>query len=318
VVDRTASRRSLRVAFALTVAYGAAQVVGGIVLHSVALLADAVHNIADGAAIAIALAAAGLAARGASGRRTFGYARVEVLAALVNGITLVALAGVIAFEAVDRLANPERVRGAGVIVFGIAGLAANGYATLGMLRARGRRDDMNLEAALRHTASDAAGSLGVLVAGVLVVAFAWQRADPVIALLVAALTLAGSVRLIREPLVVLLEQAPSRVDPEEVGVALCRVPGVRNVHDLHVWTITSGFVALAVHVVAAQGVDHDELLHRLQDEIGRRFGIEHTTIQIDEDHATLLQIHRPGCPEAPKPRRTPLPHGAHLHDHEEP
>jgi cobalt-zinc-cadmium efflux system protein len=241
-----------------------------------------------------------------------------VLATLVNGITLVALAGVIAFEAVDRLLNPERVGGAGVIVFGVAGLLANGYATLGMLRARGRGDDMNLEAALRHTASDAVGSLGVLVAGVLVVALDWQRADPVIALLVAALTLAGSVRIIREPLVVLLEQAPTGVDPDEIGLALCRVPGVRNVHDLHVWTITSGFVALAVHVVAAQGADHDELLHRLQEEISGRFGIEHTTIQIDEDHTTLLQIHRPGCPEAPKPRRTPLPHGAHLHDHEEP
>jgi cobalt-zinc-cadmium efflux system protein len=126
------------------------------------------------------------------------------------------------------------------------------------------------------------------------------------------------VRIIREPLVVLLEQAPTGVDPDEIGLALCRVPGVRNVHDLHVWTITSGFVALAVHVVAAQGADHDELLHRLQEEISGRFGIEHTTIQIDEDHTTLLQIHRPGCPEAPKPRRTPLPHGAHLHDHEEP
>jgi cobalt-zinc-cadmium efflux system protein len=140
----------------------------------------------------------------------------------------------------------------------------------------------------------------------------------VIALLVAALTLAGSVSIIRDPVVVLLEQAPAGVDPDEIGLALCRVAGVRNVHDLHVWTITSGFNALAVHVVAAQGVDHDELLHRLQEEIAGRFGIEHTTIQIDEDHTTLLQIHRPGCPEAPRPRRAPLPHGAHLHDHEEP
>ena len=200
-----------------------------------------------------------------------------------------------------------------MIAFGVVGLAANGLAVAAMLRGRRAGEDLNLEAAFRHALADVAGALGVLVAGALVYLWSWQRADPAIALLVAAGTALGAIGLIREPLRVLLEQAPTDLDPDEVGAALCRLPGVRNVHDLHVWTITSGFVTLSMHVVAARGVDHDDLLHALQQEISSRFGISHSTIQIDEDHTALLQIHKPGCPAAPRARSAPL--GTHGHDH---
>ncbi len=284
---------------------------GSFWLGSVALLADAAHNVSDGVAVGIALVAASLSMRAASGRRTFGWGRVEILAALVNGLTLLGLGVLIAIEAIGRLGDPPDVHAPGVILFGLAGVAVNGAAVVAMLRAGSSRDDLNLHGALLHTIADVAGSAGVVVAGVLVAAFGWNEADPVIALLVAVLCIGSARRLIAEPVRILLERAPPHLDPQAIGRALCTVEGVREVHDVHAWTITSGFDAVSVHVIAAPGTDQHALLHHLEEVLREQFDVSHTTIQVDRDHRAPLSIHRVGCPEAPKPR-TAAPR---LHEH---
>ena len=302
--DRRAGRRSLGWALAATVAFGAAQAVGATLLGSVALLADAAHNLSDGFGIGIALLAAWAATRQAGGRRTYGWARVEILAAFANGIALVLLGLVILVEAVGRLSDPPAVDGGGVAVFGAIGIAANGVPVLLMLRAR-RGDDLNLEGALRHAAGDVLASAGTLVAGLLVLAFGWRIADPLTALVVSVLVIASSWTLIRRPLEILLEQAPRDVDPDAIGRAMATVDGVRQIHDLHVWTITSGFPALSAHALVAPGADTSAVLHALRERV-RPFGIEHTTIQVDVDRSAPLTLHRPGCPDAPRARTAPL------------
>ena len=176
------------------------------------------------------------------------------------------------------------MRATGVILFGLAGMAVNGAAVVAMLRAGSSRDDLNLRGALLHTIADVAGSAGVVLAGVLVAAFGWNAADPVIALLVAALCIVSARRLIAEPVRILLERAPASLDPEAIGRALCAVEGVREVHDVHAWTITSGFDAVSVHVIAAPGTDQHALLHRLEEVLRTEFDVHHTTIQVDRDH----------------------------------
>ena len=265
-------------------------VVGGLVFDSLALLADAGHVLSDLGAIVLGLVAAGLAARGGGPRRTFGFHRGEVLAALVNGLALVVLAGVIVVAAIGRLSDPPEVDGVGVLVVGIVGLAGNVWAT--WVLARGERSDINLEAVLRHSAADALGSIAVVVSALALLAFGWREADPVASLAIAALILASSVRLVLEPLDVLLESAPARVDVDELGERMCETDGVLGVHELHVWTVTSGFEALAAHVVTAPGADRDQARRELEYLLRDRFGIEHTTLQMEEagDEDALLQV----------------------------
>jgi len=265
-------------------------VVGGLVFDSLALLADAGHVLSDLGAIVLGLVAAGLAARAGGPRRTFGFHRGEVLAALINGLALVVLAGVIVVAAIGRLSDPPEVDGVGVLVVGIVGLAGNAWAT--WVLARGERSDINLEAVLRHSAADALGSIAVVVSALALLAFGWREADPVASLAIAALILASSVRLVLEPLDVLLESAPARVDVDELGERMCETDGVLGVHELHVWTVTSGFEALAAHVVTAPGTDRDRARRELEYLLRDRFGIEHTTLQMEEagDEDALLQV----------------------------
>ena len=194
------------IAAAINAALIAAAVVGGVLTGSLALLADAGHALSDLGAIALGLLAARLAGRPGGPRRTFGFQRSEVMAALVNGIALVAIAVLILVAALDRLGDPPEVEGAGVVVVGVVGLAGNAAAT--WVLAAGRREDINLEAVLRHSAADALGSLGVVVSGAVILATGWEPIDPLIAIAIAALILASSVRLVREPFDVLMEAAP--------------------------------------------------------------------------------------------------------------
>jgi cobalt-zinc-cadmium efflux system protein len=286
------SRRRLWIALGLNLAMLAAEVVGGILTGSLALLADAGHVLSDAASIGLALGAVALAARPAGARRTFGYQRTEVLAAFGNGVILIAVAVLIAVAAIGRLGDPPGVDGAGVLILGALGLAGNLLATL--VLAGGERADLNLEGALRHSFADALGSLGVIVAGVVIVAGGPAAVDPIVALLIAALVLASSWRLIKEPVDVLMEAAPADMDVEGLGDALCRVEGVRSVHDLHVWAVTSGFDALSAHVVVARGVDRDLASRRLSVLLQERYGIEHTTLQMEEEAGDeLIQLQRP-------------------------
>lgn len=266
-----------------------AEVVGGVLTGSLAVLADAGHVLSDTGAIALALFAATLAARPAGGRMTFGYQRSEILAALVNGLLLVAVAIVIAYAAIGRLGDPPEIDGGGVLALGFLGLAGNVAATV--VLARGERADVNLEGVLRHSAADALGSIGVIVAGAFVLAGGSAVVDPIVSLAISALILLSSWRLIKEPVDVLMEAAPAGFDVDAAGAAICTEEGVRSVHDLHIWTVTSGFGALSAHVVVAAECDRDLVRRRIELLLHERFGIDHTTLQMEEQAAAgLLRV----------------------------
>ena len=288
VHGRAANRARMGMALAVNLALVVAAGVGAVVFHSVALAADAGHVLSDVGAIGLAMFAAAIAARPARGRRTFGFHRTEILAALANGVTLVVFVFV---ESVMRLSQPSNVRGLGVLIIGAVGLAGNAAATVAL--AGGDREDINLEAVLRHSAADALGSLAVLVSGAVVLITGWDRVDPITGIFLGVLILAGSWRLISEPIDVLMEAAPSGVDVQEVGTAMAAVDGVREVHDLHVWTVTSGFPALAAHVRIDPAHDPEVVRQALERELAERFGIEHTTLQMMVEQLLEIEDRRP-------------------------
>jgi cobalt-zinc-cadmium efflux system protein len=276
----------MRVALAINVGMLAVEAVGGVLTGSLAVLADAGHLLSDVGSIGLALFAAALAGRPAGGRMTFGYQRSEILAALVNGLLLVAVAVAVAIAAFGRFGDPPEIDGAGVLVLGLLGLLGNVVATA--VLARGKRVDVNLEGVLRHSAADALGSLGVVVAGGVVLLGGSPLVDPIVSLAIAALILLSSWRLIAGPVGVLMEAAPADVDVDAAGAAICEEDGVRSVHDLHIWTVTSGFGALAAHVVVAQDRDRDLVRRRIELLLHERFGIEHTTLQMEEEASDEL------------------------------
>jgi cobalt-zinc-cadmium efflux system protein len=265
------------VALAINVVLVAAGVAGALLFDSVALLADAGHVLSDAAAIALGLAAAAMAARPARGRRTFGFHRTEIMAALANGLVLAGVAVLVFVEAIARFSDPPDVQGGGVLIVGAIGLAGNIAATVALIG--GDRRDLNLEAVLRHSAADALGSLGVIAAGAVVLATGWGYADPIAGVLIGLLVLAGAWGLIREAVDVLMEAAPPGLDVAEIGRAMAAVPGVREVHDLHVWTVTSGFPALAAHVLASPDADPEGVRRSVEAVLHERFEIHHTTLQ---------------------------------------
>jgi cobalt-zinc-cadmium efflux system protein len=294
---RARNRRRMWVALAINVALLTATVLGGVLTGSLALLADAGHLLSDVGAIVVALLAAWLAARAPTPARTFGYQRTETLGALASGVALVAIALLIVVQAVARLGDPPDVAGTGVLVLGAVGLVGNLAATA--VLATGERSDLNLEAVLRHSAADALGSLGVIVAGLLVVTTGWDAADPLVGILIAFLILAGSWRLLREPIDVLMESAPAGIDVREVGRAMASDPDVSEVHDLHVWTVTAGFPALSAHLVVRPGSDRDVVRRRVEAALAERFAIEHTTLQVVEAfERELISVESVGRPPA--------------------
>jgi cobalt-zinc-cadmium efflux system protein len=280
----------MAVALAINVAMLAAAVVGWLVFDSLALLADAGHVLSDIGAMALGIAAAWAAGRPAHGRLTFGLRRTEIFAALANGLLLVAVAAWVFVEAIGRLSDAPAVDGAGVAAVGAFGLIGNAAATV--ILARGDRVDLNLEGVLRHSAADALGSLGAFVAGIVIVADGPREADAVAALLIGCLIVVGSWRLIRDPLDVLLESAPRGIDVGAVGTAMCHVNGVREVHDLHIWTVTSGFPALAAHLRIDPHADADEIRAGVEAVLRERFGITHTTLQTTVERLLTIEDRR--------------------------
>jgi cobalt-zinc-cadmium efflux system protein len=285
-----ADRRWLAVALALICAFMVLEVVAGLLASSLALLSDAAHMLTDAGAIALALVALRLAARPPAGRFTFGLGRAEILSAQVNGAALLVLAGVIALEALRRLASPPDVDAPFVIAVGLVGAAVNVAAALAIGRAE--RRSLNVEGARQHVLTDLYASLSAALAGVVILVSGWDRADGVAALLVAALMVRSGWALLRDSARVLLEAAPRGMDPAAIGDALARVPGVVEVHDLHVWEVTSGFPALAAHVLVRPGDDCHAARRSLQTLLAQRFGIDHVTLQVDHAPSTerLLEI----------------------------
>jgi cobalt-zinc-cadmium efflux system protein len=278
-VDPTADRGRLWIALVLVLALMAGEVAAGLLAGSLALLSDAAHMLTDAAAIGFALVAAALAERPARGRFTFGLRRAEILSAELNGATLVALAAVIVYEGVRRLISPPEVDGAVVVAMALAGVAVNLVAT--RVLAGSERRSLNVEGAFQHILTDLFAFIGTAVAGVVVIVTGFDRADGIAALAVAALMLRSGIGLLRDSGRVLLEAAPRELDPAEIGRVLASQPHVVEVHDLHVWEVTSGFPALSAHVLV--GPDCDAQKHR--GELARllrdRFGIEHSTLQIE-------------------------------------
>jgi cobalt-zinc-cadmium efflux system protein len=285
-----ADRRWLVVALGLIAGFMAVELVAGLLASSLALLSDAAHMLTDAGAIALALVALGLASRPAGGRFTFGLGRAEIVSAQVNGAALLVLAGVIAMEAVRRLFSPPDVDAPFVIAVGLLGAAVNVAAAMALGRAE--RRSLNVEGARQHVLTDLYASLSAAAAGVVILVSGWDRADAVAALLVAALMVRSGWALLRDATRVLLEAAPKGMDPETIGTALAAEPGVVEVHDLHVWEVTSGFPALAAHVLVRPGDDCHAVRRRLQTLPMRRFGIQHVTLQVDHAPSAerLLEI----------------------------
>lgn len=274
-----ASRRRLAAVLALTAVVMVAELVGGLVAGSLALLADAGHMLSDVAALTLALGAIWLADRPATPERSFGFRRAEILAALVNGVALVAIAIWIFVEGASRLADPPEVLGGPLLGVAVLGLAVN-LAGVALLHG-GRQASLNVSAAFRHVVADLLGSVGVLVAAVIVLTTGWRYADPIVAMAIGVLVLASSWTILRDSVRILLEAAPRGLDVDDVGRRMAASPGVVEVHDLHVWTITQGFPALAAHVLV--GAEEDCHLRRreLERMLREAFGIAHTTLQVD-------------------------------------
>lgn len=277
------NRKRLVWALVLAASFMVAEVVGGLAANSLALLADAGHMLSDVGALGLSLFALWMAARPSGPGKTFGYHRIEILAALANGATLVALAIWIVVEAVGRLDEPPEVRGPLLLAVAAGGLVVN-LVALGVLHG-GRDESLNVRGAWLHVLADALGSVQAIAAGALIWAFGWHWVDPVASIVIAVLIVYSSWSLLQEAVSVLMESAPGHVDVDEVRDAILGVSGVGEVHDLHVWTITSGFVALSAHVVAVdEGArQNGDLLPALRGELHERFGIEHVTIQVEEE-----------------------------------
>jgi len=287
---RAAGTRALALSLGLIVAFGVVEVVAGALADSLALLADAGHMASDAGGLALALFAAWAAGRPATSQRSFGYHRAEILAALANGVLLVAIAIWIFVEAIDRFRDPGDPLGGWMLLVGVVGLGVNVLAAWLMVRSGG--DSLNVRAATRHVLADMLGSAGVIVAALIVLTTGWVKADPAVSVLIGILVLASSWSVLRESVGILLESTPPGIDAEEVGRAMVNLHGVREVHDLHIWTITSGFPALSAHVLVDQGADCHRLRAQLELLLHDRYALEHTTLQVEHATGGLLEITR--------------------------
>jgi cobalt-zinc-cadmium efflux system protein len=275
-----AHRGRLSAVFAITVAVLVVEVAGAALSGSLALLADAGHVLADGAGIGLALLAIRFAARPAGPQRTFGYYRLEILAAVVNAVLLFGVAGFVLVEAWRRLTEPPEVASGLMLAVAAAGLAANA-GSMWLLR-DGQQHSLNLRGAYLEVLGDLLGSVAVLAAAAVIALTGFQAADPIASALIGVLILPRTWRLLREAVDVLLEAAPKGVDLAEVRQHLIGTPGVTDVHDLHAWTITSGLPVLSVHVVLERGADAGKVLDGLGDCLAGHFDIEHSTFQLEQ------------------------------------
>jgi cobalt-zinc-cadmium efflux system protein len=269
----------LLIALVANLAFTAGEAVAGLLAHSVALLADAGHNLSDTLGLAIALAAAKLAARPPTSRRSYGFKRAEVLSALTNGLVLAGIAVALAVEAARRLDDPPAVAGGWVTGVAAAGIAVNGACAWVLLRRA--RESLNVRGAAVHLAGDALSSVAVVGAGAVVLATGWRLADPIVALAVSAVIVLSAWHVVRDAVEILLEATPRGIDADAVGRRMASVHGVVEVHDLHIWTITSGFLALSAHVLVPPGEDCHARRRDLEHVLADEFGIEHTTLQVD-------------------------------------
>lgn len=275
------NRKRLTLSLVLAAAYMLAEAIGGWLTGSLALLADAGHMLSDVAALGLSLFAMWMARRPATSSKTYGYRRMEILAALVNGATLVALSLFVLVEAWERFRTPPEVNAAGMMGIAAGGLLVN-LVSLWILH-EGRDENLNVRGAWLHVLTDALGSVQAIAAGALIWAFGWRWADPVASVLISLLVIYSSWSLLKEATAVLMEHAPSHIDVDEVRHAMAAVPGVLAIHDLHVWTITSGMESLSAHVVVREERYGCELLGEIRTVLHERFGLHHMTVQMETE-----------------------------------
>ncbi|MGA9859444.1 MAG: cation diffusion facilitator family transporter [Solirubrobacteraceae bacterium] len=288
--SRETERGALKRALVLIAVFMLAEVVVGILASSLALLSDAAHMLTDAFALGMSLAAARLAARPAAGTMTYGLGRAEILSAQANGVTLGVLSVVIVIDAIGRLISPPRVDGLPVLVVALAGIVVNLAAAGILARGTGEQRSLNLEGSYRHILTDLYGFIATAIAAALILATGFDRADPIASLIIAALLAHAAYGLVKESGRVFMEAAPAGLDPERIGRTLAGYPGVVEVHDLHVWEVTSGFPALSAHVVVRAGDDCHELRRCLQRVVAETFDISHTTLQVDHEAAAQAPL----------------------------
>lgn len=283
MIPRSDSGSALKVGLVLTCAVLLVELTGGFAAHSLALLSDAGHVLIDVFALGLAWFAVAQSRRPADVRRTYGYHRVSILAALVNAAMLIVIVAAIAFEAVRRIVNPEPVQGAIAVAAALVAIAVNAYVAVG-LRAHAR--NLNLRAAMLHVVGDIGASAGVVVAGVVILLTGWTYIDPLLSLVIAVLIAIGATRIVRETVNLLLEGTPREIDLAAVAGEIARTQHVTGVHDLHVWALSSAEMALSVHVVLEECPlgDAEHVVRDLESRICERFAIGHTTIQVESCH----------------------------------
>jgi cobalt-zinc-cadmium efflux system protein len=280
-MERTTETRRLALALAITAIYFFAEVVGGLLTNSLALLSDAGHMLSDVAALSLSLFAFQIARRPATAKKTYGYHRLEILAALINGLVLWLIVGVIFNEAYRRLLNPPEVRSLGMLAVSGVGLMVNVVA--GLILYGCDRESLNMRGAFLHVLGDALGSVGAVVAALIMLFTGWFLADPVVSFLIGLLILYTSWDLIRESVDILMQSVPRGIDVEEVQTAMEQVSGVVKVHDLHVWSVTSGVFTLSAHAVISPEKDSHAILDQIEEKLKSQFCIEHTTIQLETE-----------------------------------
>ena len=294
-----ANRRALATVLALTAGFTVVEIVGGLLTGSLALLADAGHMLSDNLSLGIALFAAWLAQRPATPDKSFGYRRAEILAALANGVTLVVVAIWIFVEAYSRFADPPEVLGTPMLAVATLGLVVNVIGAFVLYRSGG--ESLNVEGAMRHVLADALGSVGAIAAAAVIILTGWRYADPLISVAIGLLILGSSWKLLKDSTNILLEATPHGLDASEVGTKMASNKGIVEVHDLHIWTITSGFPALSAHVLVGRQEDCHARRRELETLLAHDYGISHTTLQMDhvgDHHASLQTLRFPSYPEA--------------------
>jgi cobalt-zinc-cadmium efflux system protein len=291
-ISPDADEGKLALALGLILALMAAEVVVGAINSSLALLSDAAHMLADAAAIGLALVAARLSRRPAEGQMTYGLKRAEILSAQFNGATLLVIALLIIYEAVRRLVSPPDVPGTPLLVVALAGVVVNIAATATLARAD--RRSLNVEGAFQHVLTDLAAFALTAIAGLVILLTGFHRADGIAALLVALIMLRAAYALLKASGRVFLEAAPEGTDVRAIGRAMAGHPGVTEVHDLHVWEVTSGFPALSAHVMVGRDDDCHAIRRNLEALLDEHFGLHHTTLQVDHEGGELLSIQPPG------------------------
>ena len=292
------NRRALALVLALTAGYTVVEIIGGLLTGSLALLADAGHMLSDNLSLGLALFAAWLAQRPATPNKSFGYRRAEILAALANGVTLVAVSIWVFVEAYSRLREPTEVLGGPMLLVATLGLLVNATGAIILYRSGG--GSLNVDGAMRHVFADALGSVGAIVAAAIIILTGWRYADPLVSVAIGILILGSSWKLLKDSTNILLEATPPDLDASEVGRKMATAEGIVEIHDLHIWTITSGFPALSAHVLVGRQEDCHARRRELEDILAQEYGISHTTLQVDhigDHHASLQTLRFPSYPD---------------------